>query len=210
MISTKTIGRLSRYRRLLKELLDKGETHIFSHELARLAAGTPAQVRRDLMAIGCTGSPAKGYEVRALFADLESYMAPSECRGFVLVGVGNMGRAMLSYFVGRDSEFTVVAAFDVDPERTNRVIHGCRCYPLERLGEVVAETRAKVAIVTVPADAAQSVADALVRTGVVGIINFAPTRLWVPDGVYVESVDVTMRLERAAFFACQRMRGDTT
>jgi len=207
-ISTKTIGRLSHYRRLLAELLEKGQTHVYSHELARLEGGTAAQVRRDLMAIGCTGSPAKGYDVAVLLKDLEGYMPPAECRRCVLVGVGNLGRALLSYFVGRDSQYTVVAAFDADPERTGRVIHGCRCHPLEELDAVVTGESVKVAMLAVPVEAAQGVADALVRSGVVGLVNFAPVRIWVPEGVYVESVDVSMRLERASFYACQRTRGD--
>ena len=201
MPSTKLIGRLSIYRRLLKDAGLGGETHLFSHELAKLAGGTPAQVRRDVMSIGFSGSPARGYDIDELVGAIGRVLDPPEDQGIALVGVGNLGRAMLAYFVGRMPRFSLVAAFDADPERVGRVIHGCRCYPVADLGQVVRDRHIQVAIIAVPAEEAQGIANELCSAGVQGLVNFAPVRLWVPEGVYVENVDVTMSLERVAYYA---------
>ena len=206
MSSSKLIGRLSVYRRLLKDTALGGETHVFSHDLARMAGGTPAQVRRDVMSIGFSGSPARGYDIEELIGAISRVLDPPEDQGIALVGVGNLGRAMLAYFVGRMPRFSLVAAFDANPDRVDRVIHGCRCYPVAQLGEVVREKHIQVAMIAVPAEEAQGIANALCGAGVRGLVNFAPVRLWVPEGVYVENVDVTMSLERVAYYA---QHGDT-
>lgn len=201
MVSNRTIGRLSVYRRLLKEVAAKGEQFIFSHQLAVLAGCTPAQVRRDVMTIGYSGSPARGYDVAELTNSIGAVLDPPQHEGIALVGVGNLGRAMLSYFVGRSPRFSIVAAFDNDPDKVHRVIHGCRCYPIDQLEQVIRANNIREAIIAAPASAAQEIAQKLVSAGVNGLVNFAPIRLWVPDGVYVENVDVTMALERVAYFA---------
>jgi len=200
-VSDRTIGRLSLYRRLLKETRSSGKTHVFSHDLAALAGCTPAQVRRDVMTIGHTGSPAKGYDIDELVDSIGAFLDPDDALRVALVGVGNLGRALLSHFVGWGGQFSIVAAFDADSERTNRVIHGCRCYPMEDLLPVVSRQDVRVAIIAVPASEAQTIANSLCNAGVRSLVNFAPVRLWVPDGVYVENVDVTMALERVAYFA---------
>jgi redox-sensing transcriptional repressor len=201
MPSTKLIGRLSLYRRLLKDAGPGGDRHVFSHELATLAGGTPAQVRRDVMSIGFSGSPARGYDAEELVDAIGRVLDPPVDQGIALVGVGNLGRAMLAYFVGRMPHFSLVAAFDADPERVGRVIHGCRCYPVDQLSDVVREKGVQVAIIAVPSEEAQGIANELCNAGVRGLVNFAPVRLWVPEGVYVEDVDVTMSLERVAYYA---------
>jgi redox-sensing transcriptional repressor len=96
-----------------------------------------------------------------------------------------------------------VAAFDTDPHKVNRVIHGCRCYPKQQLKEVVAANGIKIGIIAVPATEAQYVADSLIATGVRGILNFAPAPLHVPPSVFVEDIDLTMSLEKVAYFARQ-------
>ena len=200
-VSGLLIGRLSLYRRLLDELLAQGVKHFYSHQLAASVGGSAAQVRRDLMTIGFSGSPAKGYQVGQLLESVSRFIdAPEEQRA-VLVGVGNLGRAVLSYFVGRRPLLGIVAAFDLNPEKTNRVTHGCRCHPMEQLRELVSEQGASVGIITVPAAHAQSVADQLVEAGVRALVNFAPVRLKVSHQVFVEQIDITTSLEKAAYFA---------
>lgn len=208
MISTKVIGRLSFYRRLLKEAAADGTENMFSHELAALAGATPAQVRRDVMTIGYTGSPARGYHVEELRATIDAFLDTSSCGRIALAGVGNLGRALLSYFVGKAPQFSIAAGFDNDPAKVNRVVHGCRCYPMGQVAEVVAREGIRLALVAVPAGVAQDVAGELCRAGVTGILNFAPVRVWVPDGVYVENVDMSMSLERVAYFARNGANGN--
>jgi redox-sensing transcriptional repressor len=96
-----------------------------------------------------------------------------------------------------------VAAFDNDPGKANRVIHGCRCYPIDDLQQVVRERDIRLGVIAVPAPEAQPVANLLCQAGVRGLLNFAPLRLWVPEHVYVENLDVTMSLEKVAYFARQ-------
>ncbi|MBN2582346.1 MAG: redox-sensing transcriptional repressor Rex [Planctomycetes bacterium] len=204
MTPERTVGRLSLYRRLLVAMRNRGTKSVFSHELASAAGVTAAQVRRDMMVVGCSGSPAKGYDVRELIEHIGLFLDSSEPESVGLVGVGNIGRAMMAYFEGRRPKLKMVAAFDSDPSKVNRVVHGCRCYAMEDMARVVAERGIQVAMVAVPAESAQEVADVLVRCGVRGLLNFAPMALRVPEHVYVEDIDVTTSLEKVAFFARSR------
>lgn len=201
MIAVKTVARLSLYRRLLMQLAAQGAQHVYSHELAALAGSTATQVRRDLMAVGCTGSPSRGYHVGELMEGIGKVLDAPEGQRVGLVGVGNLGRAILAYFGGRRPKLSIVAAFDVDPYKINRVIHGCRCHPMADLARVVDEESIEIAILTVRRDVAQKAADQLVRAGVKGILNFAPVPLRAPAHVYVEDIDMAMSLEKVAFFA---------
>ncbi len=201
MISGKTIGRLSLYRRLLNSLLADGEHNIYSHQLAKLAGGTAAQVRRDVMAIGYTGSPVHGYGIRDLIKSIADFLDAPEGQNVALVGIGNLGRAILTYFTGRRPRLSIVAAFDVDPAKINRTFHGCRCFPVADIHAIIPAMNIDIGIITVPAENAQSVAEILCDAGIHGILNFAPVRLALPETVYVEDLDVTTSLEKVAFFA---------
>ncbi len=201
MVPVKTIGRLSLYRRLLNTLLTAGTQSIYSHQLAALAGGTAAQVRRDMMSIGYTGSPKRGYDIHELVESIGVFLDSPRNQGVALVGIGNLGRAIMSYFAGRRPHLSIVAAFDLDPYKVNRVIMGCRCYPMSQLSEIVASLNIQVGIVTVPAPEAQATADQMVSAGIRGILNFAPVPLRVPPEVYVEDIDMTMSLEKVAYFA---------
>ena len=202
-VSQKTIGRLSLYRRLLQGLSAKGVKYIYSHQIAAIASATAAQVRRDWMAIGYNGSPTKGYEIAELIDAIGKFLDSPKEQKVALVGIGNLGRAILIFFSGRRPKLNIVAAFDNDPYKTSRVIHGCRCYHIDQLSAISKEAGIDVAIIAVPASEAQSVADKMVAAGIKGILNFAPTPLRVGPNVYVEDIDMTMSLEKVAFFARQ-------
>lgn len=201
MTSEKTIGRLSLYRRLLANLKAEGVASVYSHQLAAMAGGTAAQVRRDLMGVGSSGSPKRGYDVAALAESIAGFLDDPAGQQCALVGAGNLGRAILAYFAGRRRLLSIVAAFDSDPAKVNRVIHGCPCHPVAALAEVAGERKISVGIITVPAGGAQPVADAMVAAGLRGILNFAPTPIRAPAGVYIDDIDMTMSLETVAFFA---------
>jgi len=202
-VSEKTIGRLSLYRRLLRALESDGVRHVFSHQLANMAGCTAAQLRRDLMEVGYSGSPASGYEVTRLGQSISEFLDVPGGQRVVLVGVGNLGKALLLYFASRQTSLQVVAAFDSDPYKVNRVIHGCRCFPMESMLDVLKGQSQAVAIIAVPAAAAQGAADLLTQAGVRGMLNFAPVRLRVSPAVYVEDIDMTIALEKVAYFARQ-------
>jgi redox-sensing transcriptional repressor len=168
-----------------------------------MAGVTAAQVRRDLMAVGYTGSPTRGYGVGELMESIGKFLDASEGEGVALIGVGNLGRAILAYFGGRRPKLAIVAAFDNDAVKVNRVVLGVRCHAMTELAQILAEQVIHTAIITVPAAAAQEVTDQLVRAGVRGLLNFAPASLRVPEGVFVEDIDMTVALEKVAYFARQ-------
>ena len=149
------------------------------------------------------GSPSKGYNIVELLGSIEAFFGHQECVNVALVGLGNIGKAILAYFHGRRPNLEIVAAFDIDPARVDCVIHGCRCYPMSALGEKSRELNISVGVIAVPVSAAQEVAKTLVDHGILGIMNFAPIPLRVPPHVYLEHVDMTTSLETVAFFARQ-------
>ena len=124
----------------------------------------------------------------------------SQERIIALVGIGNLGRAILSYFASKHPGLTIAAAFDTDDRRVNRVVSGCRCYHLDCFEQQVREKQINLGIITVPAAAAQSVADRMTGAGIRGILNFAPVPLKVPKGVFVDRIDIASSLEKLAYF----------
>ncbi|MCP4220463.1 MAG: redox-sensing transcriptional repressor Rex [bacterium] len=200
-IPIKTIERLSLYGRVLEMLVKEKRAHIYSHELAALTGGTPARLRRDLMGIGYSGSPGKGYNVSELQKEISEVLVDPSGQQVALVGIGNLGRAILTYFRVRRPKLKITAAFDNDAEKTGRVISGCRCYHIDDMHDIIKKDAISVGIVTVPAAVAQRAVDRLVTAGIKAIVNWAPVPLHVPDDVFMETRDITMSLEKAAYFA---------
>jgi redox-sensing transcriptional repressor len=200
-VSHKVVGRLCLYRRLLREMQADGQAFAFSYDLASRAGASAAQVRRDLMAVGFAGNPARGYETRGLIDAIGQLLDPPRPQNVALVGIGNLGRAILAFLAGRRPHLRIVAAFDRDRSKVGRVVHGCRCHAIDELPGVVRDRDIELGLVTVPVAEAQAVAEMLVLAGVAGLLNFAPTRLQVPARVHVENIDMTVSLERVAFFA---------
>jgi redox-sensing transcriptional repressor len=206
MTPEKTVARLSLYRRFLKIAKEDGVDNVYSHQLAEMVRSTPAQVRRDLMILGYNGSPQKGYDVSELIKHIDSFFNTEKIIDVILVGVGNIGRALLSYFRDGKSHIKIIASFDKDETKTGRVINNSRCYTMDDLKNIVVENNVKTAILSVPATDAQSIADILVENGIRGILNFAPTRLKVPADVFVEDVDITMNMEKVIYFSAGKKK----
>lgn len=202
-ISEKTIERLSIYRRYLSDQQTKGVTNIFSHQLAVGVGTTAAQVRQDLTVLGFTGTPSKGYDINGLNQSLKDFLDTPEGTNVALIGVGNLGRALLAYFSVQRAALKITAAFDVDLRRTNRLIGGVPAYHMKDIGGVIREQGITVAIIAVPEMEAQKVADIAIEAGVKGILNFAPVALRVPGDVFVENMDMTMAMEKVAYYAQQ-------
>jgi redox-sensing transcriptional repressor len=201
VVSRKTVGRLSLYRRLLDDLRKSGATNIYSHQLAHLAGVSAAQVRRDLMVIGYSGSPSRGYQVNTCLASIENLLEGSTRQDVALVGLGRLGRSLLAHFAGRRPQLRITAGFDIDPLLIGTSVEGCPVHSVEDLERVVAEKGIRVAILAVPPEMAQAAAEALVRAGVRSIVDFTATAIRVPDDVFVDHMDITSALESAAFFA---------
>ena len=203
MIAEKTIERISLYRRLLRKFQFQNTPFIYSHQLAALAHCTPAQIRRDLMLIGISGSSSKGYRVSDLIQGIGNVLDAHEIQKIALFGVGNLGRALLSYFPHRTPNLSIVAAFDTDPDKVGRMIHGCRTFHVHDFPGIAAEQAITLGIITVPAEFAQETADICVAGGIRGLVNFAPVPLRVPSSITVEHLDMTMALDKVAYFARQ-------
>jgi len=184
-------------------MLSEGAVNVYSHQLAARARVTSAQVRRDLMTVGYEGSPQRGYVVEDLLEAIGKRLDPPALQPVALVGVGNLGRAVLAFLRGRRPRLAITAAFDRDPVLVGGIVHGCRVYAMRDLPAVVSREGINVAIIAVPASEAQAVAMELVSTGIKGLINFAPVRLMVAKGIVVEDIDMTTALEKVAYFARQ-------
>lgn len=197
----RVIERLLKYLEYVKIKKNEGKSHVFSHELAEYVGVTPPQVRQDLMDFNIEGTPQKGYPVDSFFNEVCSHLKCEMKTRIILVGVGNLGRAILSYFVKRKPNLEIVAAFDADRDKTDRIYAGTKIKDISELSDFVKKEKIRVAIITTPADVAQKTADILVKSGVKGIVNFAPFAIKVPEDVFVEQIDITLSIEKTAYFA---------
>jgi redox-sensing transcriptional repressor len=195
----KTIERLSQYRRLLYNSIQEGKANIYSHELARLMNLTPVQVRRDLMLIGYSGSQSKGYVIKDLITLIGKIIDSESGQRIAIVGMGNLGRAITSYFLGKRDKLSIVAAFDKDPQKTDRIIAGVPCHHINKLKEVIPAENISIAVLTVAPEATYEVAKLLFEAGIKGILNYTSVPLTVPEGVHLEEYDIVTSLEKLAF-----------
>jgi redox-sensing transcriptional repressor len=196
----KTIERLSQYRRMLLNCLNSGKTHIYSHELANMLNLTAVQVRRDIMLMGYSTSQKKGYDINELINVIGSILDTRKGQNVAVIGIGNFGRAITGYFMGKRSKLNIVATFDTDLSKVNRVISGVNCYPIQQLPEMVRSLNITIAILTVPPDHAASVAEALVIAGIKGILNFTSVPLNIASNVHLEDYDMITSIEKVAYF----------
>ena len=199
-IPRKTVYRLSIYSRCLQRLLENGIKTVSSEALAGAAGVKSPQLRKDLTYFGQFGTRGLGYDVEQLIQMISDLLGTNHLQPVVLVGVGNLGRALLSYRGFAKEGFGIVAAFDLVAERQNdkRVVQPV--LPMEELKEFVSKNTVRMAILCVPPEEAQEVVNELVETGVTGIMNFAPTVLQVPDEVAVNNVNLAIELENLSYF----------
>jgi redox-sensing transcriptional repressor len=202
-VSLHTVERLSVYRRKLEELSADEVEYIHSHELAALVGVTPAQLRRDLASFGNYGNIARGYDVRRMSRTISQIIGTDRIHNVGLVGVGDLGRALLSYRGFEERGFHITAAFDVDPDKTGRVFAGRRCYPLEKLESVLTDLQIRILILTSRPEGLQEVVDRGVQAGVRSFLNFVPKTLTVPAGCFVEHIDISAKLEKLSFLSRQ-------
>lgn len=198
------VGRLSLYLRQLEIHHQQGEETISSNQLGKALEISDAQVRKDLAYFGQFGYPGIGYRVAELRDSLRAVLGTDKDWHMALVGMGNLGRALLGYKGFSERGFLIKALFDVDPRLIGQRMSGIVVKPLSEIATATKETNLKLAVLTVPADAAQQVADQIVAAGIVGILNFAPIQLRVPPDVNVISVDLGLQLEQLTFLVTQR------
>lgn len=196
----KTVERLSMYRRALLSYQAGGQHHIFSHEIANLLHITPVQVRRDIMLIGYTGTLRQGYDIRELIDIIGKIIDTRDGQKIAVVGIGNLGRSIMGYFNGKRTKLTIVAAFDNNIDKIDKIYAGVPCYHTDNLIEVIKKEGITIAVISVPGEAAVQTAETLVMAGIKGIFNFSPKPLNVPPHVYLQEYDIITMLEKIAYF----------
>jgi redox-sensing transcriptional repressor len=199
-IPRKAIYRLSVYFRGLQRLRANGILTVSSEALAKAAGVKPTQLRKDLTYFGQFGTRGLGYNVKELTQMISDLLGTTSLQPVILVGVGNLGLALLSYRGFEKEGFEIIAAFDLEPHRQRDRDNTIPIYGLEALSALVTEKGIKMAILTVPAAAAQDAANTLVHAGITGILNFAPLTLQVPEDVTVNNVNLAIELENLSYF----------
>ena len=203
LIPDKTIERLSLYRRLLTYESASGRENIYSHELAKFANLSAVQVRRDLMFLKHSGSPKSGYKVNEIIDQISDLLGKSKRQEVAIFGVGNLGKAILSYFGGKMQDLPIVAAFDKNEELKFKSNLICPVYHISRIKEVFEKNNIEIVILAVPENEAQTIVDMIVPMGVRAIVNFAHIPLKVSPNIFVENIDIMLTLEKAAYFSLQ-------
>jgi redox-sensing transcriptional repressor len=198
-IPRKSIYRLSIYQRCLQRLKTNRVDTVSSEALAKAAGVKPTQLRKDLTYFGQFGTRGLGYNVESLSSTIGEVLGHNRLQPVVLVGVGNLGSALLRYGGFRKEGFEVVAAFDIAPKPAGRDVL-IPILALSTMEAFINENQVKMAILTVPATSAQEVANGLIKAGVQAILNFSPTVLDVPEDVVVNSVDLAVELENLSYF----------
>jgi redox-sensing transcriptional repressor len=199
-IPRKAIYRLSVYFRGLQRLKANGIHTVSSEALAKAAGVKPTQLRKDLTYFGQFGTRGLGYGVDELSQMISDLLGTTRLQPVVLVGVGNLGLALLSYRGFAKEGFEIIAAFDEDPARKRGKQLPMPIQGMEKLADVIARNNVKMAILTVPVSAAQEVANVLIQAGVTGILNFAPIVLHTPEEVTVNNVNLAIELENLSYF----------
>ena len=199
-----TIRRLSRYSRCLEDLDEKGEKVVSSAQLAGKCAVNSAQVRKDLAYFGEFGIRGVGYYVKDLLSDIKRILGSNKEWRMAVVGMGNLGSALLSYKDFLKQNYKIVAAFDIDPPRVIGRVSEKLGKPIEvlhisRIKEVARDRKIEIGLIATPPSEVQGVADLLVEAGIRGILNFAPAQITVPEGYVVKNVFFTTILDNLAY-----------
>lgn len=199
LIPNPAVKRLSLYLRQLESFRRKDRRTISSKQLGESLRLTDAQVRKDLAYFGQFGHPGIGYRVEELITQVRRILGTDKTWNVLLVGAGNLGRALMAYKGFTAKGFNLVAAFDNDPNKIGKRIGGFMIQPLGELNNMIAQHGIRLAIMAVPAEVAQEVADQLVAAGIRGLLNFAPVSLHLPPEIAVNAVDLAVSLEQLSF-----------
>lgn len=194
------IGRLPVYLRALARLSSEGHEVTSSHELGKRLGISSAQIRKDLSHFGGFGKQGTGYQIAYLEEKLRQVLQVDRDWDVVLVGVGDLGRAVAHYRGFGERGFHIAAAFDDAPEKIGTKLNDLTVQPMRELANTVRNRQIKIAMIAVPAHAAQAVSDLLVEVGVEAILNYAPINLNVPETVRVQYIDPVVRMQRMTYY----------
>ena len=199
LIPNPAVRRLSLYLRQLESFKRKDRRTISSRQLGESLGLTDAQVRKDLAYFGQFGHPGIGYQVDDLIGQVRHILGTDKVWNVLLVGAGNLGRALSAYKGFNAKGFRLVAIFDADSTKTGRKLGPFTIQPISEMVQTVKKEQIRLAMIAVPADNAQGVVDQLVEAGVKGILNFAPTSVTVPPHIALNAVDLSVQLEQLSF-----------
>ncbi|MEO1990972.1 MAG: redox-sensing transcriptional repressor Rex [Pirellulales bacterium] len=199
------VTRLSLYLRELQRLQSNGQETISSSQLGTLLGFSDAQVRKDLGFVGQFGYPGVGYRCDELIRATRDILGTNHSWPVAMIGVGNLGQALLGYRGFGRQNFSIVAAFDADSAKIGRTIQGIKVQALSELRDVIHEKCIRLGMIVVPGPQAQEVADRFVQAGVEGIVNFAPVTLSLPSHVKVVGVDLAIELEQISFAVTNKL-----
>lgn len=194
------VGRLPVYLRALQRMADMGLKTTSSQELGEHVGISAAQIRKDISQFGEFGKQGTGYSIEFLLNKLREILKVDRIWDVIVVGAGDMGHALANYQGFQDRGFRIVAIFDNDKSKVGQKIGSFTIEDIEMIGEQVKDNGIKIAMLTVPAVAAQDVADKLVQAGIKAILNYAPISLNVPNNVKVQYIDPSTHLQRMTFY----------
>ena len=195
-----TAKRLPIYYRYLNMLSDSGKKRVSSNELAEAVKVDSATIRRDFSYFGALGKRGYGYDVENLLEFFKKTLNQDKLTNVALIGVGNLGHALLNFNFHKSNNVRINAAFDINDEITGTIQSGVPIYPMEDMKEQLKIQQIEIVILTVPANVAQGVTNDLIEVGVKGILNFTPLRISVPESVLVQNVDLTNELQTLIYF----------
>ena len=198
-IPLQTVERMSLYRKVLEELHRKGVANVYSHQLAEILHVSPAQLRRDLASFGSFGNISKGYPVYQMILTISRLFGTDTLQNVALIGVGNLGRALLFYRGFEERGFHIAAAFDIDSEKVGRVFAGRRCHHIADIETVLPESSITMAILACGPQNLEDLVARLGKAGVRSILNFVPRQVYRIKGMNVENVDFAAKLEQLSF-----------
>ncbi|MBQ3008978.1 MAG: redox-sensing transcriptional repressor Rex [Oscillospiraceae bacterium] len=193
-ISKRTLYRLPVYLSLLQEKQKEGVEYISATTIANLLGLNHVQVRKDLSCASNAGRPKVGYETNVLISDLQEFLDYNNAKDAVIVGAGDLGKALLGYNGFRSYGLNIVAAFDINPEISGTFVKEKPIFSMDKLPDIVKRMNINIGIITTPAHTAQSICDLLVKSGVKAIWNFAPTSLKAPADVIIQSENMATGL----------------
>ena len=195
-----TAKRLPLYYRYLLLLNDDGKDKVSSTELAEAVQVDSASIRRDFSYFGALGKRGYGYDVKNLLSFFKKILNQDTLTNVALVGVGNLGHALLNYNFKRSNNIRISCAFDINPEITGKITQGVPVYSMDEMKQQIADQQIQIAILTVPQATAQKTADEMIEAGIKGIMNFTPIRLSAPNGVRIQNVDLATELQTLIYF----------
>jgi redox-sensing transcriptional repressor len=194
------IGRLPVYLRALQRLAEKGVQTTSSQELGELIGISAAQIRKDISQFGEFGKQGTGYSIPFLIERLRDILQVDRVWDVIVVGVGDIGHALARYNGFTNRGFRVTMIFDNDPKKIGTRVGDFEVLPVEAMADKIRQSKVKIAMLTVPASAAQETADQLVKAGIKAILNYAPISINVPAGVHVQYIDPVTHLQRMTYY----------